>query len=125
MTTSSFHAFAFYKEIWYNISIFDDLWRVDENGNLSYNGWVEWDHFFIQNKPGWFREILRNLMVPAHCLNCTALDGCYLLESNSPEQPLHEHCDCKKKDILFSKVKNNSCSECDISKFTEYVFKKQ
>ena len=44
------------------MSIFDDLIRIDENGNLSYNGWIEWDHFLIPNKPEWFREILRNLM---------------------------------------------------------------
>ena len=40
-----------------------------------------------------------------HCLNCTALDGCYLLYSNCPEQPLHEHCHCKKNNVSFSVVK--------------------
>lgn len=106
------------------MSIFDDLIRIDENGNLSYNGWIEWDHFLIPNKPKWFREILRNLMaLLGHCLNCTALDGCYLLDSNCPEQPLHEHCHCKKNNVSFSVVKKNSNAECAIEKFTEYVFK--
>ena len=88
------------------MSIFDDLIRIDENGNLSYNGWIEWDHFLIPNKPEWFREILRNLMaLLGHCLNCTALDGCYLLDSNCPKQPLHERCHCKKNNVSFSVVK--------------------
>ena len=88
------------------MSIFDDLIRIDENGNLSYNGWIEWDHFLIPNKPEWFREILRNLMaLLGHCLNCTALDGCYLLDTNCPKQPLHERCHCKKNNVSFSVVK--------------------
>lgn len=106
------------------MSIFDDFIRFDENENLSYNRWIEWDHFLIPNKPEWFREILRNLMaIFAHCMSCSALDGCYLLDTNRPKQPLHEHCDCRKKDISFSKVENKSYAECDIAKFTEYVFK--
>ena len=106
------------------MNIFDDLIQVDEKGNLKYNSWIEWDHFFIPNKPAWFRELLRNSMAAfEHCLSCTSLDGCYLLDNNKPKQPLHEHCDCKKKDILFSKVKSKAYAECNITKFTEYVFK--
>ena len=78
----------------------------------------------IPNKPEWLREILRNIMALfGHCMNCSALDGCYWVKRNMPEQPLHENCDCRKKDVLYSKVKNNAKAECDIRKFTEYVFK--
>ena len=106
------------------MSIFDNLIRIDEKGNLIYNGWIEWDHFLIPNKPEWFREILRNLMAfLGHCLNCTALDGCYLLDNDRPEQPLHEYCHCKKNDVSFAIVKSKSNAECAIEKFTEYVFK--
>ncbi len=106
------------------MNVFNDLIKVDENGNIRYNKWIEWEHFLIPNKPEWLRDILRNLMVIfAHCLNCTALDGCYLLDNNKPKQPLHEHCDCRKKVVSFSKVKTNSYAECNIAKFTEYVFK--
>ena len=88
------------------MSIFDNLMRIDENGNLSYNRWIKWNHFLIPNKPEWFREILRNLMAfLRHCLNCTALDGCYLLDSNRPEQPLHQHCHCKKMMLISQKLK--------------------
>ena len=70
------------------------------------------------------REILRNIMaIFCHCMNCTASDGCYLVTRNMPEQPLHERCDCKKKNISQSIVKSNANAECDIRKFTEYVFK--
>ena len=105
------------------MSIFDDLIRVDKNVKFSYNAWIEWEHFLIPNKPEWFREILRNLMtLLGHCLNCTALDGCYLSNSNRPEQPLHENCDCKKKSLNYSKVKTNANAECAIEKFTKYIF---
>lgn len=58
-----------------------------------------------------------------HCMNCSALDGCYFVEGNMPLQPLHEHCDCDKIVISYSKVKNVATAECDMRKFTEYVFK--
>lgn len=105
------------------MSIFDDLITVNEQGEIIYNQWVEWDHFLIPNKPEWFRELLRNLMLTlGHCLNCSALDGCYFVLRNMPLQPLHENCDCSKKEISFSKVKNKSNSECNIKKFTDYIF---
>ena len=106
------------------MSIFDDLIRIGENGEIVNNQWIEWDHFLIPNKPEWLREILRNIMALfGHCMSCSALDGCYLSKRNMPEQPLHENCDCRKKDIAYSKVKSTATTECDIRKFTEYVFK--
>lgn len=106
------------------MGVFDDLIQIDDNGNLVYNQWIEWDHFLVPNKPEWFREILRNIMALfGHCMNCTALDGCYLVKTNMPERPLHENCHCQEKDIAYSKVKANAFAECDLSKFTEYVFK--
>ena len=106
------------------MNMFDNLIRIDKNGNLIYNNWIEWDHFLIPNKPEWFRTLLRNIMVLLkHCMNCTSLDGCYLVETNMPNQPLHKNCDCDKKNINFSKVKAKANSYCAIEKFTEYVFK--
>lgn len=106
------------------MSIFDDLIQVGENGEFVYNQWTEWDHFLIPNKLEWLRVILRNIMaLLGHCMNCSSLDGCYLVKRNMPEQPLHENCDCCKKGISYSKVKNNATAECDIKKFTEYVFR--
>lgn len=106
------------------MSVFDDLIRIGENGELIFNQWIEWDHFFIPNKPEWFREILRNVMaLLGHCMECTSLDGCYLVRKNTPKQPLHDNCDCRKKNITYSKVKESAIAECDIRKFSEYVFK--
>lgn len=56
-------------------------------------------------------------------MNCTSLDGCYLVTRNMPKQPLHYNCDCRKKDVTYSNVKYSAIAECDIRKFTEYVFK--
>lgn len=106
------------------MGVFDDLIHIGENGGLLFNQWIEWDHFLIPNKPEWFRELLRNIMALfGHCMNCTSLDGCYLVTRNMPEQPLHDNCDCRKKDITYSNVKYSAIAECDIRKFTEYVFK--
>ena len=78
--------------------------------------------FLIQNKSEWFRELLRNIMALfGHCMNCASLDGCYLVARNMPKQSLHDNCDCRKKDITYSNVKNSAIAECDIRKFT--VFK--
>lgn len=38
-------------------------------------------------------------------------------------QPLHENCDCRKKNVSYLRVKNKARAECDLRKFTEYVFK--
>lgn len=106
------------------MSIFDDIIQVGKNGDFIYNQWIEWNHFMIPNKPDWFREILRNIMaIFGHCMNCSALDGCYMVKRNMPKQPLHENCDCTTKDIAYQKVKINASANCDIRKFTEYVFK--
>ncbi|MGN1222847.1 MAG: hypothetical protein ACI4T1_01805 [Christensenellales bacterium] len=106
------------------MGVFDDLIHIGENGEFLFNQWIEWDHFLIPNKPEWFRELLRNIMALfGHCMNCTSLDGCYLVTRNMPEQPLHDNCDCRKKDITYSNVIYSAIAECDIKKFTEYVFK--
>ena len=41
-----------------------------------------------------------------------------------PSLPLHNYCDCKKRDRSFNIIKSSAKAECDIRKFTEYVFKK-
>lgn len=106
------------------MSVFDDVIVINGQGELVYNQWVEWDHFLIPNKPEWLRELLRIFMkIMGHCLNCSVLDGCYFVLRNMPLQPLHENCDCSKKSKDYSKVKNKSNAECDIKKFTDYVFK--
>ena len=105
------------------MSTLNELIKTDANGEIVYNQRIEWKHFFIPNKPEWFRMLLKSIMAFfGHCLNYSALDGCYLVTRNMPEQPLHLHCHCKKKDIPLSVVKKNANAECDIRKFTEYIF---
>ncbi|MEG1751896.1 MAG: hypothetical protein RR140_02260 [Clostridia bacterium] len=94
------------------------------NGKIIDTGWIEWDHFLVPNKPEWLRIIFRNLVALfGHCMNCTSLDGCYLVAGNMPKQPLHERCDCTTKPISGNLVKIKAKATCDIRKFTEYVFK--
>lgn len=106
------------------MGVFDNLIKIGDNGEFIYNQWIEWNHSLIPNKPEWFRELLRSIMMLFnHCMNCSALDGCYLVMNNMPKQPLHDKCHCGKVNIAYSKVENNAKAECDIRKFTEYVFK--
>ena len=106
------------------MQILNNLIKIDKKGNLLYNEWCEWSHFLVPNKPDWFRQILRNIIaILGHCLLCSAVDGCYFIKNNSPKHPLHIKCDCTQKVISIIKVKNNATAECDIKKFTEYIFK--
>ncbi|MBE7082535.1 MAG: hypothetical protein E7378_02505 [Clostridiales bacterium] len=105
------------------MGMFDNILQTDEQGNVIFNQWIEWEHFAIPNKPQWFREILRNIMALfQHCMVCTVLDGCYFVDNNCPPQPLHMRCECKKRKILLTKVKQKANAICDITKFTEYIF---
>lgn len=111
--------------------VFDNFIEVD--GQIVNNQWVEWFHFMIPNKPEWFRSFMRNLMaIFKHCLRCSALDGCYFVSWNIPQNPvpdsnglLHPNCDCELMEIEFSKVKKNAKAECDIEKFSEYTFSEE
>jgi len=51
-----------------------------------------------------------------HCMNCSALDGCYFIDRNMPILPIHSNCDCHKQNINYSKVKNNAVDGCYILK---------
>ena len=105
------------------MSIFDDIVQIDENGEIYLNQWIEWDHFSIPNKPELERKIMRELMAfLGHCLKCTSLDGCYLLDYKKPEQPLHQNCDCKKINIGFIRVNTNANAELPINKLSKYIF---
>lgn len=105
------------------MNIFDDVVNIDENGNIIYKQWIEWNHFNIPNKPELLRKIMRKIMAFFnHCLKCTSLDGCFLLDSKKPEQSLHPNCDCDKKLISFKKVKYYSISEFPIAKLSKYIF---
>ena len=101
--------------------MFGDIKEV--NGKIVYNQWIEWEHIEVPNKPKEYREIVRFVLsLLGHCMNCTALDGCYLVENNMPKVPLHERCDCKKIKISLRTVQARAKAECPIEKFTNYVF---
>ena len=105
-------------------SVFEGLVQINSEGEFVYNKWVEWYHFGVPSKSNSLRTMVRYFLAfLGHCLICTNLDGCYFVERNMPEQPLHENCDCNKKFLTFEKLKMNATAECDIRKFTEYVFK--
>ena len=105
------------------MSVFDDLIKIDKDGNFSYAGWIEWNHFLVPNKPPKLRQIMRNLMALfGHCKKCTSLDGCYLQDNNRPELPLHLNCDCNRLNISFNKLMTNTNANFPVEKLTKYLF---
>ena len=88
------------------MSVFSDLIKVDQNGNIYYNGWIQWFHV-----PMGFR----------HCETCLALHNCWFQKNNMPQMPQHPKCHCKANDIQ-SPTPNDINAECKIEKFTGYIF---
>lgn len=110
------------------MGVFDNFTEID--GIIFDNSWIEWQHILIPNKENWFRTLMRSIMAAfGHCLTCTALDGCYFLNSKSPRKEasdsdglLHPRCHCTTKSISYEKVKQYSFAELNLDKITKYIF---
>lgn len=89
------------------MNVFDDLIKVDKNGNFSYVGWIEWKHISIGL---------------SHCPECLALDKCWFNNSLKPQLPQHEKCHCSVVSISKPLPKITARAECDLEKFTGYIF---
>lgn len=89
------------------MSIFDDLIKFNDDGNVEYVGWVEWKHIS---------------MGLIHCPVCLILDKCWFNTIKKPEIPQHEKCHCTCHSILKPIANVNAKAECDLRKFTEYIF---
>ena len=99
------------------------------NGEIRDVGWIEWVHPGIPNSPEiarWFARIFA--MIFGHCLNCTALSGCYFAKFNMPgdmqnqDGLLHLQCHCQTNDISLLTLRHKVCAVCPIEKFTNYIF---
>ena len=66
------------------MGVFDDFIKIDENGVVSYVGWVEWKHFST--------GVL-------HCPVCLVLDKCWFSNILKPKLPQHEKCHCTINNI--------------------------
>lgn len=89
------------------MGVLDNLIKIDENGNMNYIGWVEWQH------------VPMGLL---HCPVCLVLDKCWFNNILKPTLPQHEYCHCTTKTISNPIPNVNSKAECDIRKFTDYIF---
>lgn len=69
--------------------------------------WVEWIH------------ISRGM---THCEICLKLDKCWFVDETKPLLPQHPYCHCTVSPLPLSRVLNEAQSECDIRKFSKYVF---
>lgn len=99
------------------MGIFDDI--VYKDGEVVDNSWIKWLHWGVPDEENGARELIRNVLaLLSHCLNCTALSGCYFVADNKPEK--HPNCDCNQ--FSMAKPYNEAKANCDIRKFTEYIF---
>lgn len=89
------------------MGILNDLIKIDENGQISYAGWIEWKH------------IPTGIM---HCPVCLVLDKCWFNNLLKPELPQHKNCHCVAVNISKPTANINAHAKCDIKKFTDYIF---
>ena len=89
------------------MGVFDDLIKIDENGIVSYAGWVEWKH------------VPMGLL---HCPVCLVLDKCWFNNVLKPQLPQHEKCHCIANNISKPIPNINTKAKCDLKKFTDYIF---
>lgn len=86
------------------------------------DGWIKWFQGGISDEPKWQRQMARAVAaVSVHCMECTALSGCYFKDEDRlkcPKHPQHENCDCKKNYTGAP----NAVADCDINKFIGYIF---
>ena len=63
-----------------------------------------------------------------HCLDCTALSGCYFANNNLPTNVessnglLHPNCDCFLVEVSERTINDDCEAVCPISKFVDYIF---
>lgn len=86
------------------------------------SNWIQWLHPGIPDQPESYRLLTRILAVAfGHCVNCTALSGCYFIDevpTKCPQYPLHENCHCEKKQANIPAI----VASCPLEKFTGYIF---
>jgi len=89
------------------MGIIDKLVTKDSNGEFIIHSWEEWKH------------ISGGIL---HCPICLSLHECWFNTLKKPESPLHEKCHCITKHISKPIPYVNAKAECDIKKFTDYIF---
>lgn len=101
-----------------------------QNGNIVDKSWIKWYHFCVPDKEGPSREATRKwLKGLGHSSECTSLSGCYFIKNKTPKRELsesellHPNCDCLM--INIAKPKDEIVANCDLRKFTDYVFGKK
>ncbi len=88
------------------MGIFDNIQKNDKN-EFIVDSWIEWKHI-----SGGF----------LHCPICLSLDKCWFNSLKMPVNPLHEKCHCTTFQIEKPIPYVNAKADCDIKKFTDYIF---
>lgn len=115
------------------MGVFNDIQLVGDN--ILNTRWVKYYHFGIPDEPETLRWLARAWMLMfGHCLQCTALSGCYFAKSKLPTGQtdefaesnlgglLHDKCHCAVIDVNVSGIAAKAVAFCSIDKFINYIF---
>lgn len=97
----------------------DDLQEL--SGAVTAGKWVKFYHPDIPDAPKELRETMRMLAASSgHCLECTALSGCYFIdeEGKRPDNPLHYVCHCGLRQASAP----IAGALCPLECFTDYIY---
>jgi hypothetical protein len=86
------------------------------------DNWIKWIHEgtapAYNNAEKLSNIALSKSVLGKHCSICLNLNGCCFPKNNMPQYPLHPNCHCKVESIYEIITK----AECELSKFTGYIF---
>lgn len=54
--------------------------------------------------------------------DCDKINGCYFIVRQMPAFPYHPNCQCRLEQIQKPKPYTTAVANCDVRKFTEYIF---
>lgn len=114
---------VFYKKEKYIIlNVFDNI-RDKVLSLFNQNGWIKWIH--EGTMPSYTQEDRKTNIEYSrktnHCAKCLNINGCCFPKNKMPDYPLHYGCHCKIESVTGINFK----AECQIEKFTDYIFNPQ
>lgn len=96
---------------------------IEYDDQIVCNEWVKWKHIGIIDEPEWLRDFIRAIAALfGHCLQCTALSGCYFATYNKPKYRQHFACHCTLTKIPSPVEDLSATAYCDIRKVSTYIW---
>ena len=104
------------------MNVFDNI-RDKVLSLFDNSGWAKWIH--EGTMPSYTQEDRKTNIEYSrktnHCAKCLNINGCCFPKNKMPDYPLHYGCHCKIESVTGINFK----AECQIEKFTDYIFNPQ